>query len=235
MVFFLSKKEIEIPEVLMKDPTAKKAYTELLNDLENALMLYIYDSGPYPPDEAQILPFHTLSNWAEKDWSLLYPKFEKKRWAIVYVSRGGFQLIDLIENKIDDFVWTYFKPTTEDVREFEDESIYEEYQDPAFEEKFADFMEDSVSILFIEDLISTGASLEAVVTYPLEVAEKYNVEVGAVACIALISRMRNLGEIPIYGVQTDIQIDLRCSWGNDLPDRIDARDFIEMKDYVDDR
>ena len=234
MVFFLSKKEVEIPEILKKDPAAKKAYKEILEGLEKALILYIYDSGPYPPDEgAQILPFTDLANWAEQDWKLLYPKFEKKRWLVIYVARGGYQLIDLIENKIDDFVWTYFKPRTE-ARDFEDETIYEEYRDPAFEEKFADFMDESVSILFVEDIISTGENLEAAFDYTMEVAEEYNVEVGDVVTMALISRMRNLGTIPIYGVQTDIQIDLRCSWGNDLPDRIDARDFTEGKEYVDD-
>ncbi|MFX0049950.1 MAG: hypothetical protein ACFE8U_01530 [Candidatus Hermodarchaeota archaeon] len=234
MVFFLSQKEIEVPDVLKKDHAAKKAYNEILSGLDNALMLYIYDSGPYPPDEGtQILPFADLSHWAEQDWKLLFPKFEKKRWLVVYVARGGLQLIDLIENKIDDFAWTYIKPQTE-IRDFEDEGIYSEYRDPAFEEKIADYMEENVSILFVEDIISTGENLETTFDHTMEVAEEYNVEVGDVITIALISRMQNLGTIPIYGVQTDIQIDLRCSWGNDLPDRIDARDFSEIREYVDD-
>ena len=109
-----------------------------------------------------------------------------------------------------------------------------EYRDPVFEEKFADYMEESVSILFVEDIISTGENVEAVFDLTMEIAEEYNVEVGDVVTLALISRMRNIGTMPIYGVQTDIQIDLRCSWGNDLPDRIDARDFAENKEYVDD-
>lgn len=234
MVFFLSQKEKEIPDILKKDPAAKKAYNEILSGLEEALMLYVYDSGPYPSDEgSQILPLSDLAIWAEADWKLLYPKFEKKRWIVVYVARGGFQLVDLIENKIDDFTWTYFKPETE-VREFEDSSIYSEYRDPAFEDKFADFMEENTSILFVEDIISTGENLEAAFDITMEVAEEYNVEVGDVATMALISRIRNLGTIPIYGVQTDIQIDLRSSWGNDLSDRIDARDFLENKEYIDD-
>ena len=234
MVFFLSQKENEIPDILKNDPAAKKAYNEILSGLEKALMLYIYDSGPYPPDEgSQILPFADLSHWAEHDWKSLHPKFEKKRWIVVFVARGGFQLIDLIENKIDDFTWTYIKPRTE-LRDFEDESIYLEYRDPVFEEKFADFMDENVSILFIEDIVSTGENLEVVFDHTMEVAEEYNVEVGDVVTLALISRMRNIGTMPIYGVQTDIQIDLRCSWGNDLPDRIDARDFSENKEYIDD-
>ena len=234
MVFFLSQKEKEIPDILKKDPAAKKAYNEILSGLEKALMLYTYDSGPYPSEEgAQILPLSDLAIWAEEDWKLLYPKFDKKRWIVVYVARGGFQLVDLIENKIDDFVWTYFKPKTE-IREFEDNSIYSEYADPAFEDKFADFMEENTSILFVEDIISTGENLEAAFDVTMEIAEEYNVEVGDVATIALMSRMRNLGTIPIYGVQTDIQIDLRSSWGNDLPDRIDSRDFLENKEYIDD-
>ena len=197
-------------------------------------MLYTYDSGPYPSEEgAQILPLSDLALWAEEDWKLLYPKFDKKRWIVVYVARGGFQLVDLIENKIDDFVWTYIKPKTE-IREFEDSSIYSEYADPAFEDKFADFMEENTSILFVEDIISTGENLEAAFDVTMEIAEEYNVEVGDVATIALMSRMKNLGTIPIYGVQTDIQIDLRSSWGNDLPDRIDSRDFLENKEYIDD-
>lgn len=234
MVFFLSQKEKEIPDILKKDPAAKKAYNEILSGLEKALMLYTYDSGPYPSEEgAQILPLSDLAIWAEEDWKLLYPKFDKKRWIVVYVARGGFQLVDLIENKIDDFVWTYIKPKTE-IREFEDSSIYSEYADPAFEDKFADFMEENTSILFVEDIISTGENLEAAFDVTMEIAEEYNVEVGDVATIALMSRMRNLGTIPIYGVQTDIQIDLRSSWGNDLPDRIDSRDFLENKEYIDD-
>lgn len=234
MVFFLSQKEKEIPDILKKDPAAKKAYNEILSGLEKALMLYIYDSGPYPSEEgAQILPLSDLALWAEEDWKLLYPKFDKKRWIVVYVARGGFQLVDLIENKTDDFIWTYFKPKTE-IREFEDSSIYSEYRDPAFEDKFADFMEENTSILFVEDIISTGENLEAAFDVTMEIAEQYNVEVGDVATIALMSRIRNLGTIPIYGVQTDIQIDLRSSWGNDLPDRIDSRDFSENKEYVDD-
>ncbi|MHA1214482.1 MAG: hypothetical protein ACTSR2_13365 [Candidatus Hodarchaeales archaeon] len=234
MVFFLSQKELEIPEILKKDPSAKKAYNELLSGLEEALMLYIYDSGPYPPDKgSQILPFSDLSHWAEQDWKTLYPKFEKKHWLVVFVARGGFQLIDLIEGKIDDFPWTYFKPKVEP-REFEDENVFTEYCDPAFEEKLADFIDESVSILFVEDIVSTGENLEAVFDYTMEIAEEYNVEIGDVATIALITRMKNLGTIPIYGVLTDIQIDIRCSWGNDLPERIDARDFSENKEYVDD-
>ncbi|WP_455142477.1 hypothetical protein [Candidatus Hodarchaeum mangrovi] len=234
MVFFLSQKELEIPEILKKDPSAKKAYNEILAGLEDALMLYIYDSGPYPPEEGtQILPFSDLAHWAEQDWTSLYPKFEKKRWIVIYIARGGLQLIDLIEGKIDDFPWTYYKPKTE-IRDFEDDDVYQEYYDPAFEEKFADFMEDNVSILFVEDIVSTGENLEAVFDYTMEIAEEYNVEVGDVATIALITRMKNIGTIPIYGVLTDIQIDIRCSWGNDLPDRIDARDFTENKEYVDD-
>ncbi|MFX1504910.1 MAG: hypothetical protein ACFFDC_02240 [Promethearchaeota archaeon] len=234
MVFFLSQKENEVPDILKKDHAAKKAYNEILEGLEKALMLYIYDSGPYPQEEgSQILPFADLSHWAEHDWKLLYPKFEKKRWIVVFIARGGLQLIDLIENKIDDFTWTYVKPQTE-IRDFEDEAIYMEYRDPVFEEKFADYMEESVSILFVEDIISTGENVEAVFDLTMEVAEEYNVEVGDVVTLALISRMRNIGTMPIYGVQTDIQIDLRCSWGNDLPDRIDARDFSENKEYVDD-
>lgn len=234
MVFFLSQKEKEIPDILKKDPAAKKAYNEILTGLEKALMLYIYDSGPYPSEEgAQILPLSDLALWAEEDWKLLYPKFDKKRWIVVYVARGGFQLVDLIENKTDDFVWTYLKPKTE-IREFEDSSVYSEYRDPAFEDKFADFMEENTSILFVEDIISTGENLEAAFDVTMEIAEEYNVEVGDVATIALMSRIRNLGTIPIYGVQTDIQIDLRSSWGNDLPDRIDSRDFSENKEYVDD-
>ncbi|MHA2226061.1 MAG: hypothetical protein ACXAC8_12700 [Candidatus Hodarchaeales archaeon] len=235
MVFFLSQKENEIPDILKKDPAARKAYNEILSGLEKALMLYIYDSGPYPAEEgSQILSFSDLSHWAEHDWKLLYPKFEKKRWIVVFIARGGFQLIDLIENKIDDFTWTYIKPKNE-LRDFEDVSIYSEYCDPAFEEKFADHMEDSVSILFVEDIVSTGENLETALDHTMEVAEEYNVEVGDVVTLALISRMRNLGTMPIYGVQTDIQIDLRCSWGNDLPDRIDARDFSENKEYIEDR
>jgi len=234
MVFFLSQKEKEIPDILKKDPAAKKAYNEILTGLEKALMLYIYDSGPYPSEEgAQILPLSDLALWAEEDWKLLYPKFDKKRWIVVYVARGGFQLVDLIENKTDDFIWTYLKPKTE-IREFEDSSVYSEYRDPAFEDKFADFMEENTSILFVEDIISTGENLEAAFDVTMEIAEEYNVEVGDVATIALMSRIRNLGTIPIYGVQTDIQIDLRSSWGNDLPDRIDSRDFLENKEYIDD-
>ena len=234
MVFFLSQKENEVPDILKKDHAAKKAYNEILEGLEKALMLYIYDSGPYPPEEgSQILPFADLAHWAEHDWKLLYPKFEKKRWIVVFIARGGLQLIDLIENKIDDFTWTYVKPQTE-IRDFEDEAIYMEYRDPVFEEKFADYMEESVSILFVDDIISTGENVEAVFDLTMEVAEEYNVEVGDVVTLALISRMKNIGTMPIYGVQTDIQIDLRCSWGNDLPDRIDARDFSENKEYVDD-
>lgn len=234
MVFFLSQKEKEIPDILKKDPAAKKAYNEILTGLEKALMLYIYDSGPYPSEEgAQILPLSDLALWAEEDWKLLYPKFDKKRWIVVYVARGGFQLVDLIENKTDDFIWTYLKPKTE-IREFEDSSIYSEYRDPAFEDKFADFMEEKTSILFVEDIISTGENLEAAFDVTMEIAEEYNVEVGDVATIALMSRIRNLGTIPIYGVQTDIQIDLRSSWGNDLPDRIDSRDFSENKEFIDD-
>jgi hypothetical protein len=234
MVFFLSQKENEVPDILKKDHAAKKAYNEILKGLEKALMLYIYDSGPYPQEEgSQILPFADLSLWAEHDWKLIYPKFEKKRWIVVFIARGGLQLIDLIENKIDDFTWTYVKPQTE-IRDFEDEAIYMEYRDPTFEEKFADYMEESVSILFVEDIISTGENVEAVFDLTMEVAEEYNVEVGDVVTLALISRIRNIGTMPIYGVQTDIQIDLRCSWGNDLPDRIDARDFTENKEYVDD-
>jgi hypothetical protein len=234
MVFFLSQKENEIPDILKKDPSAKKSYNDILKGLEDALMLYIYDSGPYPPDEGiQILSFADLFHWAEHDWRTLYPKFEKKRWVVVYIARGGFQLIDGIENKIDDFIWTYFKPRVEP-RDFEDDSIYSEYQDPTFEEKLADFMEESVSFLFVEDIISTGENLEATFDHTMEIAEEYNIEVGEVVSLAFISRMKNLGTIPIYGVQTDIQIDLRCSWGNDLPDRIDARDFSEIKEYIDD-
>lgn len=235
-MFFLSQQEKEIPEILKEDHTALEAFKEFRDEVKESIKLYVYDSGPYPEEKGVlILPFNNLAQWAEQDWKSLFPKFEKKRWLVIYIARGGFQLIDLIENYIDDFHWTYYKPKHDDnEREWEDDSIFEEYSDKVLEDKFADYMEESVSLLLIEDVISTGVNVEATYDHILEVAEEYEVEIGETAIISLLTRQKSVGTIPVYGVLADIQIDINTSWGNDLPDRIDYRDFQELKDYCDD-
>ena len=241
-MFFLSQSGKEITSILFN--SEKKWFEGILKELETALGLVIHDYGPLTEEpELVTIEFNSVLQWALEDWKKLFT-FEQKsvdtptklhqgNWAIIFVARGGLILLDAVENHIENFIWTYFKPKVV-VRSHEDISIFEEYQDANFEDKLAEFSDEAINVLFIEDIINTGQNLEAAYERVMEVAENENIEVGEVKAVALISKHQKIGSIPIYGVLVDYDGDLRTAWGNDSPDRVDYRDFTEQKEYVDD-
>lgn len=197
--------------------------------------MYIHSEGSLP-DEADIqtVPFNLFSSWASKDWESFFSiSNDSSPWTVVWVARGGMILLDLVENRLDDYIWTYVKPKVIQ-RPHEDPDVFEEYTDPALEDKILEYYGESTSLLFIEDLVDTGDNLEFATDYILEIAEENQIEVPQMATIALATRMSNLGSMPIYGILASIDTEIRTSWGNDYEHGLDYKDFSEIKEYLDD-
>lgn len=236
-LFFLSQSGKEVGEVIQGEE-AKSFYEEFLEKSSTALRLYIHDSGPIPEDEEganlAILPFNTVTTWAMKDWTSVLTNIEDKEpIVVIWIARGGFQLLDLLDDRLDNYIWTYWKPNIFP-RSHEDEKVFEEFTDQAFEDKIAEFADSSVTLLFIEDIIDTEENMEIVVEKTLEICEELNIEVKEMITFALLSRLRDPVGMPAYGVLVDFGGDIGSSWGNDLEDQMDLHDFSEEKETVDD-
>ncbi len=232
-MFFLSKKGSEIAEAILEQE--KEWYNEFLEELGEALGLFIHDEGPPIEDpEYTTLAFHSILDWANKDWKPFLKSLSGKSWIVVWVTRGGFILLDALESQLDDFIWTYWKPKVNPLP-YEDESVYEEYSDPAFEDKLAEYSGSKTSFLLIDDLIvDDGENLEAVIEHIHEVAEELEIEVDKTVTLCLLTKIRQLGEAPIYGVLTDYNADIKVAWGNDMPSGLDTREFLDQKETIDD-
>ncbi|MFX0113687.1 MAG: hypothetical protein ACFFB3_04000 [Candidatus Hodarchaeota archaeon] len=238
-MFFLSQSDKEIATLLEDDQEATRFYTEFLGRLGQAMTLYIHHYGPIPDDMEQtgetcVLPFNVAIEWAEKDWERLWKFLQGSgNWLIVWVARGGLILLDELESRLDEFMWTYVKPKSE-VREHEDEEIFEEYTDPELEAKIEEFSGVEVSILFIDDIISDPENLNLAMEHILDACEEQEVEVADMAVLSIMTRERRIGPLPVFGVLADYSGEIRVAWGNDSPDGLDEYDFSEAKETIDD-
>ncbi len=238
-LFFLSQADKEIAALSEDDPEATRIYSEFLENLGHAMTLYIHHYGPIPDDMEQtgetcVLPFNQALEWAEKDWERLWKVVQgSNNWIIVWVARGGFILLDELESRLDECLWTYFKPKSI-IREHEDEDIFKEFTDSELEDKLEEFSGTDVSILFIDDIISDSENINLAMEDILDKCEEFEVEVSDMAVVALMTRERRIGPLPVFGVLTDYTGEIRAAWGNDSSDRMDEFDFSEAKDTLDD-
>lgn len=238
-LFFLSQSDKEIAALSEDNPEATRFYAEFLENLGQAMMLYIHHYGPIPDDMEQtgetcILPFNVAIEWAEKDWERLWKFLQASgNWLIVWISRGGLILLDVLESRLDEFTWTYFKPKSV-VREHEDEEVFNEYTDSELELKIEEFSGSEISILFIDDVISDPENMNLAMEHVLDICEEQEVEVADMAVLSIMTRERRIGPLPVFGVLTDYSGEIRVAWGNDSPDGLDEYDFTEAKETIDD-
>jgi hypoxanthine phosphoribosyltransferase len=238
-LFFLSQSDKEIAALSEDDPEAASFYTEFLESLGQAMTLYIHHYGPIPDDMEQtgetcVLPFNVAIDWAGKDWERLWKFIQASdNWLIVWVARGGLILLDELESRLDECMWTYFKPKSV-IREHEDLDVFEEYTDPKLEAKIEEFSGEEISILYIDDIISDTENLNLAMEHILDKCEEQEVEVADMAVLSIMTRVRRIGPLPVFGVLTDYSGEIRAAWGNDSPDGLDEYDFSEAKETIDD-
>ncbi|MHA1168327.1 MAG: hypothetical protein ACTSP4_02010 [Candidatus Hodarchaeales archaeon] len=235
-MFFTSNGNKELEQVLQQNRSALNEYKQIVEYLTNSRSMWIHETGPYPDvpeSERRVVNFTTLVEWASKDWSNLDRFLKKGNWLVVFISRGGMILLDEIENKIDDFMWSFVKPKTGQ-KVHEDRDIFDEYTDPALEDKLLEFKGDSVSILFIEDIIDTTENIDYVNEFISEMAEDLEVGIGNIAVLSLLTRLQTIGPIPVFGTLLSWNGPVHMDWGNNLEDGLDYRDFSEIKEYIED-
>ena len=143
--------------------------------------------------------------------------------------------MDSVENKLDNYPFTYWKPQTRKYLPHDDPDAYEDFCDSAFMDKLAEYSGSKTSFVFIDDFIDAEeTNLEAVLEHTLEVAEELEIEVDKTVAVCLLTKNKQIGEMPIYGVLTDYNATISVAWGNDSPNGIDERDFYEQKEFIDD-
>ncbi|MFX0061572.1 MAG: hypothetical protein ACFFC7_05240 [Candidatus Hermodarchaeota archaeon] len=227
-MFSLSQMEKEIQQIL-KDSESRNWYKGFIEELSSSMEMYIHLSGPLPEEEPEVttLPFNMAIQWAQRDWEAL--KLPKP-WTVVWVARGGFILLDYVEKIINDSIWTYIKPVSPT---HEDPSVFEQYSDPDFEAKIAEYENKTTSLIFIEDIVDSGENLEIVSEFTIEKCEELEIEIVDRATLCLLTRMQSLGNMKIYGVFTSYEGGIsERSWGNNRPDGFDYYDFREQREYI---
>jgi hypothetical protein len=240
-MFFLSMSRKEVAEIIREEGRAapKREYNTLLSRLNKSTNLLIY-RRTIPEFNAvgftfAPLAFNTLISWSEKDWQKLYKRLKDENWLIVWVARSAFILLDVLENHIDDFPWTYIKPKTT-VKSHEDESIFDEYTDEHLDEKLSKFEGQEVNVLYVDDIIMDD--YESNIDYVQEIiatkAEEFNIEIVDRVALALLTRTTSVSGMPVYGTLISYHGGILTDWGNDSPDRFDYNDFSETKEYIDD-
>jgi len=229
----------EIAKVFEEDPETSRFYVDFLECLGQAMTLYIHHYGPIPDDMEQtgetcVFPFNVALEWAEKDWDQLWKFMQSSStWIVVWVSRGGLILLDELESRLDEFMWTYYKPKSIQ-REHEDANVFEEYTDQELKPKIEEFEGTEVSILFVDDIIQDPENLNIAMESVLDICEEHDVTVADMAVLALMTRERQIGPLPVFGVLTDYSGEIRVAWGNDSPDGLDSYDFSEARETIDD-
>ncbi|MFW9930704.1 MAG: hypothetical protein ACFFD1_15045 [Candidatus Thorarchaeota archaeon] len=240
-MFFLSMSRKEVAEILREEGRAApiREYNTLLDSLKSSVNLLIYRNTI--PEYSAVgssfspLSFNTLMNWSERDWQKLFKRFKDENWLIVWVARGAFILLDVLENHLDDYTWTYIKPKT-NVKPHEDESIFDEYTDELLDEKFSKFEGEEIHVLYVDDIILDDyeSNVDYVQEFITTKAEEYNIEVVERVVLALLTRTTSVSGMPVYGTLISYQGGILTDWGNDSPDRFDFNDFSETKEYIDD-
>ncbi|MFW9996077.1 MAG: hypothetical protein ACFFD4_28815 [Candidatus Odinarchaeota archaeon] len=235
-MFFTSYGNKELEQVLQQNRSALNLYKRIVTDLSDSQSMWIHESGPYPDSpetEKRVVNFNTLVEWASQDWKNLDRFLKKGNWLVVFISRGGMVLLDEVENKIEDFMWTYIKPKTVK-RVHEDRDIFDEYTDETIEDKLVEFKNDAVSILLVEDIVRNSENIDYVNELIAEMADDLEVEIAGIAVLSLLTREPTIGPIPIFGTLISWNGPIMTDWGNDLEDGLDYKDFSELKEYIDD-
>lgn len=244
-MFFLSQTGKELVEVIRETNNASdllndqlQSYQILLEDLRHALAIYIHKEGPYPDEpetEKKIINYHEILNWSMMDWKLIDKdlKSEEENWFCVVIARGGFIVFEDVESKVEKFMISYYKPRTK-LKSHEDSSIYEEYTDIALEDKLAEFANQEVNLILIDDIIDDGREIDLALEAVIEMAEEMNVVINKTVVLSLLTRIRHIGQTPVYGTLIDYSGDIFRDWGNDFEDGLDYHDFTPEKEYIDD-
>lgn len=237
-MFFLAQKNTELANFLRQKKTNGpiREYERLVKSLDDAVSLMVYASGA-PPDfdtePKSYLRFNQLVDWAKDDWETIFNRLDED-WIIVFIARGGFILLDEIENNIDDYIWTYIKPNLSP-RQHEPIDIAEEFTDENLKKKLKNFKGETLNILFIEDIVEEDEYEANIVIVMEELADKledYDIEIGETACVSLLTRTAQISSIPVYGILVSWSGGLQTDWGNDNPERLDYHDFSENLEYI---
>ena len=240
-MFFLSMSRKEVAELLREEGRAapKNEYNRLLSRLNKSTNLLIYRNA-IPESNAvgtsfAPLAINTLIRWSEKDWQKMYKRLKDENWLIIWIARGAFVLVDVLENHVDDYPWTYIKPKTS-LKSHEDESIFDEFTDELLNEKLSKFEGQELNLLYIDDIIMDDyeSNIDAVQEIIVTKAEEYNIEIVDRAALALLTRSTSVSGMPVYGTLISYHGGILTDWGNDSPDRFDYNDFTEIKEYIDD-
>lgn len=240
-MFFLSMSRKEVAELIGEEGRAapKREYNTLLNRLNKSTNLLIYRTAV--PEFNVVgttfapLAFNTLIRWSEKDWQKMYKRLKDENWLIVWVARGAFILLDVLENHLDEYPWTYIKPKT-DVKSHEDDSIFDEYTDEDLDKKLSKFEGQEVNVLYIDDIILDDyeSNIDTIQEIIATKAEEYNIEIVDRMALALLTRTTSVSGMPVYGTLISYHGGILTDWGNDSPDRFDYYDFSEIKENIDD-
>ena len=242
MVFFLSQENKELVEILgtRKSSQQYKEYSRLLETLNDSIALFVH-MGSIPDFDAEqrsYLSFNTAVSWAKQDWKGILKQLddEEEHWIVVFVARGGFILLDELENEIDDFVWTYIKPKV-NPKPHESDDLFDEYTDDDLDTKLKQLKGEQVNILFVEDIVEED-EYESNLASALEIIalkfEDFDITIGETNCIALITRTSQLAGINIYGLLVSYSGGVECDWGNDLSEGEDYYEFSDLLETIDD-
>lgn len=239
MVFFLSQENKELVEILGTRKTSQqyKEYTRLIETLNESIAMQIHlGSIPdFDTEQRSYLSFNTAVNWAKQDWkSIIKQLDENDNWIIVFIARGGFILLDELENDIDDYVWTFVKPKV-NPKPHESNDIYDIYTDEDLDSKLKEFKGKQVNILFIEDIVEED-EYESNLASALEIIsgklEDYDITIGETNCLALLTRTSQLAGVNIYGLLVSYSGGIECDWGNDMAEGEDYYEFSDLLETV---
>jgi len=242
LVFFLSQENKELVEILgtRKSSQQYKEYNRLIETLNDSVSLFIHMGSipDFDTEQRSYLSFNTAVNWAKQDWKSIITQLdsEEEHWIIVFVSRGGFILLDELENDLDDFVWTYIKPKV-NPKPHESDDLFEEYSDDELDTKLKQFKGKQINILFVEDIVEED-EYESNLASALEIIagklEDYDISIGETNCIALITRTSQLAGITVYGLLVSYSGGIECDWGNDLSEGEDYYEFADLLETISD-
>jgi hypothetical protein len=239
-VFFLSQANEELVEKLGTRKTSQqlKEYNKLMETLNDSVALkVILGSTPdFDTEQKTYLNYSTAVEWAKHDWKALFDSIDadEDNWIVVFVARGGFMLLEEIENEIDELTWTYIKPKVQ-LKTHESDDIFDEFTDEDLVEKLENFAGETLNILFIEDIVEED-EYESNLATALEVLagklEDLDIEIGETACLSLITRTSQLAGISVYGLLLSYSGGVETDWGNNMAEGEDYYDFNDILETV---
>ena len=239
-MFFLSQANEELVEKLGTRKTSQqlKEYNKLIETLNDsvALRIILGSTPDFDTEQKSYLNFNTAVEWAKHDWKGLYDNLDpdEENWLVVFVARGGFILLEDIENEIDDMIWTFIKPKVQ-LKTHESEDIFDEFTDEDLVEKLENFAGETLNILFIEDVVEED-EYESNLASALEILagklEDLDIEIGETACLALITRTAQLAGINVYGLLVSYSGGIETDCGNNMAEGEDYYDFTDIHETV---